>query len=229
MKKIAWRGAGYTYLVSELFCYTISPVVERTDRITFRKHVTNQALGSQKPLCCCRWNREDLVLDCVLRWPEIQIVRNLLFIIRVDIEILSLSLELRRIFWWSRCFVEALIVPGVKPDLPAAIIQFCLHEINPWYWRDHFPRWSRRRFWVWSFLSKVRVLLAGQVYPASSMGTGCSYTFLFLYELVCKLLIFVSLITGTPTFLQEKKSLIGIGKKNDGRRRISGLPIARKK
>lgn len=82
---------------SELFRNTVAPVVERCDGIAFREEVADKSLTPQEPFCSGRGDRHDLFLYRPAHRPEMEIIRDFLFMIRVDIEVLALSLEFRRI------------------------------------------------------------------------------------------------------------------------------------
>jgi hypothetical protein len=68
-----------------------------------------------------------------------KIVRDPLFMVGVDVEIFPLPLDLRGIGRGSRRCIEAFIVPGVDPDLPAAIIQLCFQRNHLLPSRVRFP------------------------------------------------------------------------------------------
>jgi hypothetical protein len=151
----------------ELFCNPVTPVVQGCDGIAFREEVADQPLAPKESFCGGRGDRHDLIPRSPAHVPEMEIVRDRLVGIGVEVEILSLSLDLGSIFFWSRGRIEAFVMPCINRYLPAAIIQLCFHQISSSQSRDRFPR----RSWLPHFniltitLSKVRVLPGYKRYP----------------------------------------------------------------
>jgi len=77
----------------KFFCNPIAPVVKCSNGITFREEIADEPLAHQEAFRSGRRDRHDLVLCRPAYLPEMEILRDLLLMIGVDVEIFSLPLD----------------------------------------------------------------------------------------------------------------------------------------